>query len=150
MKKIFLISSFIFISIVVTSCATQNKNLKKEVQLDLIESHSQGGFKTEQYNIVTNPIELQSLYTQLNLSRKPGLPLPNVDFNNESLIAIFMGQKMSGGFSIKIDSIKRINKTRVEIKLKETNPKDMASMAITSPFVIYKVSIPNVTVNIKE
>ena len=124
--------------------------MDKAIKLELIEAHSNGGYKTEQYHTVTNPIELQSLYTQLNLSRKPGLPIPDVNFESESIIAFFMGQKMSGGFSIKIDAIKRINKTKVEIRLIETEPEDMASMAITSPYVVYKVSVPNIEVSIQK
>lgn len=148
MKYFIKFLSITLILVTITSCAIQNKNSNKEIKLELIESHSHGGFKSEQYHTVTNHIELKQLYTQLNLSRKPGLPIPEVNFETESIIAFFMGQKMSGGFSIKIDSIKQINKTNVEIKLKETEPKDMATMAITSPFVVYKVSVPNIVISI--
>lgn len=150
MKHIFSIINTSLFLVLFTCCAIQNKELNKEVHYKLIESHSNGGFSTEQYHTITNPIELKKLYAQLNLSRKPGLPIPDVDFENESVIAFFMGQKMSGGFSIKIDSLKRINNSRVDIRLKETKPEDMASMAITSPFVIYTISIPNITVRLKK
>ena len=143
MKKIIFKLGIAILSITLMSCGAQKQEMEKEVTYELIESQSQGGYKVGQYQTITNTFDLKSLYTQLNLSRKPGLTLPEVDFESESIVALFMGEKMSGGYGIEIKSIKRINTSKIEIQIEETEPGDMATMAITSPFAIYKVSIPN-------
>lgn len=147
MKKIIFKLGIVVFTITLLSCGAKKQEMEKEVSFEVIESQSQGGYKVGQYQTITNPLDLKSLYTQLNLSRKPGLPLPEVDFESESIIALFMGEKMSGGYGIKIKSIRRISTSKIEIQIEETEPGDMASMAITSPFSIYKVSIPNVKTN---
>lgn len=147
MKKIILNLGIALLTITLLSCGAKKQKMEKEISYELIESQSQGGYKVGQYQTITNPLDLKSLYMELNLSKKPGLPVPEVDFESESIVALFMGEKMSGGYDIKIKSIKRISTTKIEIQIEETSPNDMATMAITSPFAIYKVSIPNAKTN---
>ena len=125
------------------NCGTQSKEMHQKIEFELIESQSQGGYKLDENIVISNSIDLKLLYTKLNLSRKPGLPIPDVDFEKESIIAVFMGEKLTGGYAISIESISKVSKSSIEVKIKETNPGDMATMAITSPFAIYKVSISN-------
>ncbi|MCK5814358.1 MAG: protease complex subunit PrcB family protein [Flavobacteriaceae bacterium] len=143
MAKLFLRIGFLILMINIISCRAQKQEIEKEVLCELIEVQSYGGYKLGQYQTITNQFDLKSLYTQLNLTRKPGLPIPEVDFESESIIALFMGEKMTGGYGIKIKSTRRISTSEIEIQIEETKPADMVTMAITSSFSIYKVSIPN-------
>ena len=143
MTKLFLHFGFLIYLISFISCGAQKQEIEKEVTYELIESQSHGGYRNGQFQTIANQLDLKSLYTHLNLSRKPGLSLPEVNFETESIIALFMGEKMSGGYVIKIKSIQRINTNKIEIQIEETKPGDIATMAITSPFSIYKISIPN-------
>ena len=127
-----------------TSCSAQKSNYySSSISFEKIGSHSYGGFQEEIYYVITDIQLLKKIYTQINLARKPGLQLPTIDFDKECVVALFMGQKKSGGFAVEMDSIINKKNNSFEIIIKEISPIDMASMAITKPFIIYKLNIPN-------
>ena len=128
----------------IISCSAQNKQSNQNIPNFIkIVSQSHGGLLKEQYIVITNNKQLKGIYTQINLTRKPGLPLPSIDFEKEVVIALFLGQRNSGGYSINIDSIHVKKNTSFEVVIKETIPTDMVSLAITQPFSIYKLDLPN-------
>ncbi len=76
----------------------------------------------------------------------PRPELPKIDFEKEMVIAVFMGEQMSGGYGIKII---RITKTEeeivVEVEEKEPPPGSLRTMVLTQPYhivVIKESSLP--------
>lgn len=137
-----LIKNTLFIyCLCLISCSAQKTTSTNysAISFKQITSQSHGGFNEEQYLVIKTIEDLKKVYTQINLFRKPGLPLPPVNFDNECIIALFMGQKKSGGYQIQIDSIKIKKDDSIEISVKETTPQGIASMAITQPFSIYLI-----------
>lgn len=126
-------------------CSTQKKQLEiaSPTSFEKIESQPYGGLVEQKYLVITNKQHLKKVYAQINMIRKPSLPLPIVNFDSESIIALFMGQKNSGGFTVEIDSIIHKKDNSFVIIIKETTTTDMVSMAITLPFSIYKLNTPN-------
>jgi hypothetical protein len=65
---------------------------------------------------------------------------PPVDFDSQMVIALFMGEQPSGGYSI---GIARITDTpqglQVEVRLQRPAPDSMVSMALTQPWVIVRL-----------
>ncbi|MBU3979022.1 protease inhibitor I42 family protein [Patescibacteria group bacterium] len=68
-----------------------------------------------------------------------GLPAP-IDFNKEIVIAVFQGEKSTGGYSIEIQKIIE-NENNIEVFVNETSPGKncMVTQAFTSPFQVVKV-----------
>ncbi len=65
--------------------------------------------------------------------------IPKIDFSKETVIAVFMGEKNTGGYSIEITKI--IDKTdKVIVYVNETTPKpgDLVTLALTQPYHIVK------------
>lgn len=73
-----------------------------------------------------------------NVEPKPAVPA--VDFEKHVVVAVFMGRKSSGGYAVKIVSIKK-GKDKVRVTVKESNPPEgaMVTMALTSPYHVVVV-----------
>ncbi|HEY9839983.1 MAG: protease complex subunit PrcB family protein [Candidatus Sericytochromatia bacterium] len=66
---------------------------------------------------------------------------PTVDFNSQSVLAVFAGEKPTGGFTATITSVKQLNKTlTVTYKVTAPAPDAIVTQVITYPAHI--VSIP--------
>ena len=97
MKKIIVLAmSLLFISSCkssktedVNSKPTAKKNImkdKKEVQnFELLLQESHGGYKEQRLLIVNDQKQLTDVYMKLNQIRKPGIPIPAVDFEKNTI-----------------------------------------------------------------
>lgn len=81
----------------------------------------------------------------------PQPPLPAVDFSKEMVIAVSLGARNSGGYSVSITSIVD-DGTNVVVTYKETkpNPGGVYTAAITHPFVFVKVPLTSKPVKFVE
>jgi len=65
---------------------------------------------------------------------------PAVDFDDQMVIALFMGEQPSGGYGI---GIERITDTpqglRVEVRLRYPAPGSLVSLALTQPWIIVRL-----------
>ncbi len=73
-------------------------------------------------------------------NRDPQPELPNVDFSNEMVIAVFNDIKPSGGYSVEILMVKD-KPDRVEVFLIERSPspEEIVTSALTQPYHIIKI-----------
>ena len=127
------------------SCNSQKEVSKKEntmnqeSQIEVLANESHGGYETSKYLVIKDQKALQEIYGKVNMIRRPGIPIPKIDWKNEMVIALFMGQTNSGGYSISVTEISLLNDKKVEILLKETKPKGVATTVICQPFYFCKV-----------
>lgn len=113
---------------------------QKGIPFEVLVQHSHGGYDQPQIKVIKEPTELQAIYSKMNMTRRPGFPIPEVDFDNEMIIGLYMGEKNTGGFSIGIENIEETKKELI-ITVKETSP-DANSMVVTAicqPFCIVKM-----------
>lgn len=105
-------------------------------KIELCEIGSVGAICST-YRVLRSQEELESLRPIL---WNPGR-LPQVDFEQEVLIGVFLGECSTGGYHVRID---RVNKQRgqliVHTRIQRPGPKDMVIMVITYPGHV--VSIP--------
>lgn len=141
MESKFLKTLLLICVLTFVSCSAQKNNLNyASISFEKIESQSYGGYQHQHYLVITNINQLKKIYTQINLTRKPGLPLPTINFNNEIVVALFMGQKKTGGFKVEIDSLITYKDNSIDLFIKSSAPKSMSTMAITQPFSLYKLN----------
>ena len=90
------------------------------------------------YRIMTD-VELQELWTMVHGQSGPGVP--NIDFSEYEVIAIFDGTHSSGGYDVDITDITDANGVRA-VHILRQSPGDNCAVteAITSPFQIVRVS----------
>jgi len=116
-----------------------NTTTNQKPQVEVLAEGSHGGYETSKYLVIKDDKALQEVYAKINMIRRPGIPVPKIDWKNEMVIALFMGQKNYGGYKISVENIKSINQSKDEITVKETAPQGIATAVITQPFYFCKV-----------
>lgn len=86
--------------------------------------------------------EFKKLWGKVYSNSQPIPPLPDVNFEEETVLAVFMGKRSTGGFGIEIDNIKE-HEDCLKAIVKNTTPEpgEMVTMAISQPFHIAKVRV---------
>ncbi len=94
----------------------------------------------EPINMVIKDIEkLDSLWNVVFKTRIPKPDLPEVNFEKEMVLAVFMGYIPTGGYSVSIENIYAKGcKVIVERKVVTPEPDELVTMDETQPFHIVK------------
>ncbi|MFD0862410.1 protease complex subunit PrcB family protein [Sungkyunkwania multivorans] len=116
-------------------------SISQEKKYEVLVQDASGGPVEPQILVIKEPKALQDFYIKINMTRRPGYPLPNIDFDKEMVVILCMGQKNTGGYSIDIDSVEELEGTRrIWVRENGPGPNDMATMALTEPFCIVKMT----------
>ncbi len=81
------------------------------------------------------------IWARLNAGRQPDPPLPAVDFGTERVILVALGQRNSGGYDIRIDSVVHFQRGSVTY-VTATAPGDrcVTTGALTQPVDVIRLS----------
>lgn len=134
MKKVI---TFCLMLVVLTSCSihvVNNVKVDAAVAFEVLKQDAYGGRDTKSNVVVKSREELAALYKELGWSN-----VPTVDFSQNNVVAIFMGQKNTGGYSIGVRKV-TIEDNTATINTVETKPEGMATMALTAPYCIVVVA----------
>jgi len=122
------------IVVLLSSCSINvlnNLNASVGTTFELLKQEAYGGKEDETNLVIKTQTELESLYKQLNLGSAP-----TIDFEHNRVVALFMGQKRTGGYSIGIRKIS-VNGDTTTVSVKRTTPEGgMATMALSAPYCI--------------
>ena len=124
-----------------------SENEHDDNRLSLIVSDLYSGSDEAETLFIRDEKSLKKFYSKINRTRKPGLPVPKIDFSNEMVIIRCAGKQENSDMpelylvedpevSLVIGVKKKITKT--------------TSSAITSPFSVYKMALSEKQVIIRE
>ncbi|WP_291117971.1 hypothetical protein [Empedobacter sp. UBA7248] len=90
MRKIFFLPILIVLNLLSCSVNTKQQNFQqKEIQYELILMLKENSVQTDQeIEIINNIQNFTKIYKQLNLTRFPGIPIPKIDFEENSILVI--------------------------------------------------------------
>lgn len=95
------------------------------------------GYTKATRSVIYTEEEWRDAWEKINILRLPKPELPKIDFEKEIVIAVFMGERLSGGYSIEIINILKTEKEIVVVvEEKEPPPESLKTMALTSPYHI--------------
>lgn len=98
------------------------------------------GVQDRRYELITNREKLTSIWAQAHASQLQAPPTPRVDFERETLIAIFMGQQSSGGYGVQVERVtEERGELYLDVRFTEPAAGAITSQALTSPWVIVRV-----------
>lgn len=90
----------------------------------------------QQLEIITGQPEFRHFWNLFDQG-----PAPSLDFTRESAIAVFLGERPTGGYSIHVDAVtRRGDELLVEVVLQAPGPECITTQAFTQPYEM--VSIP--------
>lgn len=115
------------------------------VAMDLIMSGDHSGFEQEQLLKIDSQVELEEFFGKINRTRKPGIPVPEIDFKRNSAIIRLKGTTTNNEPDI---TLQKSSKQSLLLKKIRTNSKKETT-AVLTPFFIYSVPKTNKEVIIK-
>lgn len=131
MKKILTLS--VLLLTLVTACTTkQGIVTDSKNSYTVLKQGEYGGRETESYEVIRSQEQLDVIFRELNLEKAPA-----INFTENNVIVLFLGQKNSGGNAIGIKSV-QFNDDTATVNVEKTTPQTggMVTMAITNPFCI--------------
>lgn len=104
----------------------------------------------ERFEVIRNKPTFKSLWKQHNAAISPPPPLPNVDFSKDMVIAVFSGNKNTGGYVLNFDALEnRGDRLEAILTLSQPGNQCMVAQVITAPFVIVKTRRTSLDVSVK-
>lgn len=136
------------ILIAVLSCKShQNSNdssmseLEREIPISLVTSDMYGGTDNPEIQVIRKEEELKSFYAKINKTRKPGLPVPEIDFTKEMVIIYCTGKTSNP----EMPKLYPVELTEEELKItskpRESDSQVTSGTAVLLPFGLYKMPI---------
>ena len=104
-------------------------------RVQLLVQDAYSGRETEEHFMITDQKSLQKFFASINKTRKPGLPVPQVDFTNNKVWVYCAG--MQKGTNEQLTFQREIEDRVVfkKVRMRNATKKE----AITSPFYLYQV-----------
>jgi hypothetical protein len=77
----------------------------------------------------------KSLWKEMQSQRTPAPATPDVDFSREMVVGVFLGQKPTGGYSVRVTRIEQApDVLKVEFKETRPAPDSIVTQALTQPY----------------
>lgn len=117
--------------------------------LELLLQEEYSGFDTEETMIIKDRKNLKSFYSKLNRTRKPGLPVPEVDFTKNMVVVQCSGEQQHMGAPIL--TFDKETDSAIVLTSKLVRDKKSGSKTITTfPFCLYKMPLTDKEIVVKS
>ncbi|MCG2611576.1 protease complex subunit PrcB family protein [Flavobacterium sp. SM15] len=134
--KILLVSLFALFF----SCNSQ-KEMKLGAQgFRILYQNEYGGAQKQGYDIIDSSEALTDLFTKLQLDSEVYSNFEKIDFSENCVLALYLGQKNTGGYTLSVDKVQNEpGKTIIQRKITGPKQGEMATMALTNPYCLVVV-----------
>jgi hypothetical protein len=113
-----------------------------------IDQGSASGVRERRFLVIRNEAEWKTLWqTHVNPSI-PAKELPHVDFDKEMVVAVFLGEKATGGYKVEITAMEEDQgKGQLRVVTRESKPPvgSITIQALTQPYHIVRVKKSDLT-----
>ncbi|KYC45755.1 MAG: hypothetical protein APG12_00610 [Candidatus Methanofastidiosum methylothiophilum] len=145
-RDIKIFGSYLICLLAISILAGCVNQAPKEIVFQEIENGYYSGLIEKNNYIINNESEWQSFWNKFNKNNLETQAI-SIDFTKYTVIAVAMGEKNTGGYSIKIKKVLEYSdKVEVIIEEKPPSKEDMVTMALTQPYDI--VYIPKTSKSI--
>lgn len=109
-------------------------------EITLVDHDGFSGFFEYETMVVRDAKSLAKFYTQVNKTRKPGLPVPYIDFSKETAIIVCSGEQ-KGEMETKLTYKEETeNELVISVEmLKPVKPTTTGDSVVSYPFYLYKI-----------
>ncbi|NAY91250.1 hypothetical protein GTQ34_04895 [Muricauda sp. JGD-17] len=121
----------------------------EEVTLLMHDYYS--GFDEYEAMIISDTKSLKKLYSKINMTRKPGLPVPVVDFSTEQVIVLCLGKQHGDNTPILSKSEETEEHLSLAVSLTSENKDNQVdTLPISYPFYVYKMPVTFKKIDFKK
>ncbi|MFO7781203.1 MAG: protease complex subunit PrcB family protein [Spirochaetia bacterium] len=128
-----------------TPCPCSGDAVAESVRFSVLASGANAAQQERLAATATSQGELEKLWSRVARTRIPQPEPPEVRFDSQTAVAIFMGQRPSGGYSIEVDAACRVDASgTVNLCYTAYEPPEDAivTMALTSPYAFVIIDEP--------
>jgi hypothetical protein len=119
------------------------------VNYEVLLEGTYSGIKEPLQKVIKTQDEWQNLWKKHVSVLVPQPPVPEIDFENFVVVAIYAGEKNTSGYQVKIKEVLPAAKNvTVRYRLVDPAPNSFTLQVITQPFVLLKVEKPEGTVQL--
>lgn len=125
------------------SCKSQKNNRVEEdgsSDLILLAQDGYSGIEDFETLVVKDQKTLTAFYSKINRTRKPGLPVPKIDFANEMVIIVCIGEQLGEDLPDLIKKKENDQKIFLSINPHDSKKEDHTTL-VSSPFCVYKMPL---------
>lgn len=137
------------------SCKAQKKGSTKENEvakdsvLTLVLCDDYGGSEIQEIRVIKDEKSLKMAFAKINITRKPGLPVPKLDFSKEIAVLASRGEA-KGSSQIQLKFYSETSERLIFEAEEVANSQEPESTAITTPFCLYTMPFTQKEIIFKE
>ncbi|MDF1673226.1 MAG: protease complex subunit PrcB family protein [Vicingaceae bacterium] len=145
MKNILILISILGLLSCKSSQSSTSSVMEKVVFTPIeLKSGNNGGFKTKTNLVISTQEEFLKIWNQAFANYMNKETAPEVDFEKNIILLVALGEKTSGGYTIKVDNvIETKDNTVVNVLYTSPGKGCMTTESITYPFQIIQIEKPN-------
>ncbi|MBP0005963.1 MAG: protease complex subunit PrcB family protein [Cyanobacteria bacterium SBC] len=126
-------ASVCFVGVTAIEVVQQPQNTGAILPFETLERGRYSGFNQAFERVVNDRLAWRNFWRQLQLNVSPTPELPEIDFDNTTVIGVGLGDRASGAYRVEIDTIRLANDT-VVVNYTERRSCGISTMAITQPY----------------
>ena len=103
------------------------------------------------FELATSAAQFENLWRRAYGTMLSPPPLPEVDFGRESVAAVFLGTRTSGGYGVEVHNVAlEGSEAFLDVAVTEPAPGALTTQALTNPWVMVALGVPGLsTVNFR-
>ncbi|RDY57773.1 hypothetical protein [Flagellimonas nanhaiensis] len=140
------------------SCKAQKENLSSSgnemEDLELIAQDGYSGILEYDAQIIRDTKSLNKFYGQINKTRKPGLPVPKIDFSKEMVLVLCLGEQKGDRAPLLSKAEESESSMTILVGLADQkdqkDQKDQNLQVVSYPFYLYKMPLNPKAINFSK
>lgn len=143
-----MLNVFPIVLLTLISCKSKNQvlveeNFQNDSRITLIDSDEYSGIYESETLVIRDMKTLSKFYSKVNRTRKPGLPVPTIDFSKYTALVICAGeQKPNSKMALSFGNEGDDNHLEINISVKRSNPSgDTQITVVAYPFYLYTIPL---------
>ncbi|MCL6266253.1 hypothetical protein [Flagellimonas myxillae] len=140
------------ILVCIMSCKVQKEAQPQgDPDIVLVAQDGFSGILDYEAGVIRDVKSLNKFYSRINRTRKPGLPVPTIDFSKEMVVVLCLGSQK--GEKVPVLSRSNESETGVSLALELSNnasDKGLESEVVSYPFYVYKMPLSSKKMDIQK
>jgi len=129
----------LFISLIILSCGS-SQSTSQEMAFNILAQHEVGGYTEASEEVITNALDFKTLSNNLALTEDS---IPTINFENQTVAAVFLGEKPTGGYTILVKNVTSSEDSlQVVYTVREPQATDFVTMVMTQPYCVISFDNP--------
>jgi len=116
------------------------------IDFTTIAQGADSGYQSASQTVIDNQERWINLWQQHTSDTEPPTPVPQVDFTSYNVVAVFAGEKSTGGYSVEILTVETRNfQTKdlpslvIVVEYRQPKPGDFVTEGMTYPYNMIKI-----------